>query len=125
MLLLLFFVECTSSLLPRQHLASKSTITKKRYRLQRLFYAYICGIAISKSNDVTALPWDAVGWDGTIEIPVGWGGNRTRQCVPWTTLETPIKETLMYSTTKCILSNQSRVEIYAFKPTLIKSRTFG
>ena len=59
--------------------------------VQILFYAYICGIAISKSNDFTTLPWDAVGrrgmgWNGTIEIAVGWDGNGTRRSVPWTTL---------------------------------------
>ena len=57
---LLFLEECTSSLLAN--------------RLDRLCFAYICGIAISKSNDVTTLSWDAVGWDGMGQSKLPWDG---------------------------------------------------
>ena len=42
--------------------------------VQTLFYAYKCGIAISKSNDVTTLPWDALGWDGMGQSKLPWDG---------------------------------------------------
>ena len=57
---LLFLEECTSPLLAN--------------RLKRLCFAYICGIAISKSNDVTTLSWDAVGWDGMGQSKLPWDG---------------------------------------------------
>ena len=70
MLLFLLFEECTSSLFPQQNLASQSTITKKRYRLQRLLYASICGIAII--NRMTSQLWRGTPWDGMGQSKLPW-----------------------------------------------------
>ena len=49
--------------------------------MQGNFCAHGCGIAISKSNDVTTVQWDAVGWDEIFKIAVGWDENGTRKSV--------------------------------------------